>query len=141
MLRLLLPIDGSQTSNQAVDYTLRMIDLHKDKPEIHLLNVQPALSGGVTMFIRRDQIKQFHHDEGLEALAAARSKLDAENVPYLYHISIGDPGEMIAKYAKEKRCDQICMGTRGLGHVAGMLLGSVTTKVIHLADMPILLVK
>ena len=141
MLRLLLPIDGSETSNQAVDYALRMIDLYKDKPEIHLLNAQPPFSGGVTMFIRRDQIKQFHQDEGLEALAAARSRLDAQNVPYSYHIAIGDPGEAITKYAKENRCDQICMGTRGLGHVTGMLLGSVATKVIHLADVPILLVK
>jgi nucleotide-binding universal stress UspA family protein len=33
------------------------------------------------------------------------------------------------------------MGTRGLGHVAGMLLGSVTTKVIHLTEVPVLLVK
>jgi nucleotide-binding universal stress UspA family protein len=33
------------------------------------------------------------------------------------------------------------MGTRGLGHVAGMLLGSVTTKVVQAVDIPIVLVK
>jgi nucleotide-binding universal stress UspA family protein len=48
---------------------------------------------------------------------------------------------MIAQYAKEKGCDQIVMGTRGLGTVQGLLLGSVATKVIHLANVPVMLVK
>ncbi len=33
------------------------------------------------------------------------------------------------------------MGTRGAGSIANMLLGSVTTKVLHVADVPVLLVK
>ncbi len=33
------------------------------------------------------------------------------------------------------------MGTRGLGTVAGILLGSVATKVIHFADVPVTLIK
>jgi nucleotide-binding universal stress UspA family protein len=43
--------------------------------------------------------------------------------------------------AKEHGCAQIVMGTRGLGTVSGMLLGSVATKVIHLADVPVVLLK
>ncbi|HEX9811647.1 MAG TPA: universal stress protein [Burkholderiales bacterium] len=46
-----------------------------------------------------------------------------------------------SQYAREKRCDQIYIGTRGLGPITGMLLGSVTTKVLHLSDVPVLLVK
>jgi len=53
----------------------------------------------------------------------------------------GQYGETIANYAKEKQCDRIVMGTRGLGAVGGLLLGSVARKVIHLADVPITLVK
>ena len=37
--------------------------------------------------------------------------------------------------------NQILMGTRGLGSVSSLLLGSVATKVIHLTDVPLLLVK
>jgi nucleotide-binding universal stress UspA family protein len=33
------------------------------------------------------------------------------------------------------------MGTRGLGGVRGLLLGSVTTQLLHLADVPVTLVK
>lgn len=33
------------------------------------------------------------------------------------------------------------MGTQGLGAMAGLLMGSVATKVLHLLDVPVLLVK
>ena len=49
--------------------------------------------------------------------------------------------EVICRYAKEKGCDQIFMGTRGLGSVSSLVLGSVATKVIHLSPVPVLLVK
>jgi len=43
--------------------------------------------------------------------------------------------------AEERGCDQIVMGTHGRGTIAGLLIGSVATKVLHLAKAPVLLVK
>lgn len=141
MLRLLLCIDGSESSLRAVDHVIKTVDHYKDAPELHLLNVQPPLPGDVTMFIRHDQVQQFHHDEGNKALAGARAKLDAAKRKYESTVAVGGPAETIVQYAHGKRCDQICIGTRGLGHITGMLLGSVTAKVVHLSDVPVLLVK
>jgi nucleotide-binding universal stress UspA family protein len=141
MLRLLLCIDGSQSSLRAVDHVIKTANRYKETPELHLLNVQPPLPGDVTMFIRHDQVQQFHHEEGNKALADARAKLDAAKQRYESTVEVGSPAETIVRYAREKRCDQICIGTRGLGHVTGMLLGSVTSKVVHLSGVPILLVK
>jgi nucleotide-binding universal stress UspA family protein len=45
------------------------------------------------------------------------------------------------QYAEDKQCEQIVMGTRGLGTVSNLVLGSVATKAIHLAKVPVLLVK
>lgn len=141
MLRLLVPVDGSDNSLRAVDYLARTAGGYRESIEIHLLNVQHPLPGDIRMFIRGDQIKQHHQEEGAKALAPARARLDAAKLPYVSQVSVGDVPEVIVQYAKEKRCDQICMGTRGLGHIAGMLLGSVTIKVIHLSHVPVLLVK
>lgn len=141
MLRLLVPVDGSEVSRRAIDQLLKGLGGYKEPAEIHLLNVQHPLHADVSMFVSADQIRQFHHDEGMKALRPAREKLDAAGVPYAFHIGMGDPAEVISQYAKEKACDQIILGTRGLGAVAGILLGSVATKVIHLSDVPVLLVK
>lgn len=141
MPKLLLCIDGSDASLRAVEHLLATIDRYRETPELHLLNVQAALPGDVTLFIGHEQIKQFHQEQGRKALAAACAKLEAAQRAYVSHIAVGDPAEAIVRYAREHGCDQICLGTRGLGHVAGMLLGSVTAKVIHLSDVPVLLVK
>lgn len=74
-------------------------------------------------------------------MAAARKLLDAAGVKYQHRIGVGDAAETIAAYAKEKGCDQIVMGTRGMGSVSNLLLGSVATQVIHLSPVPVLLVK
>lgn len=141
MPKLLVPFDGSEASLRALDHAQRAIGAFKESAELHLLNVQPPLPGAVSMFVGGDAMRKYHQDEGAKVLAPARERLDAAKTPYVWHVSVGDPGEMIARYAKEKGCDEICMGTRGLGRVTGMVLGSVTTKVIHLSAVPVLLVK
>lgn len=142
MLRILMPVDGSEPALRAVDHVLKNAGLLKSAPEIHLLNVQIALRQGVTAFVSAAQIEGYHRDEGMKALAAARAKLDAAKVPYQFHIGVGEEAaEVIARYAREKKCDQIVMGTRGLGSVAGVLLGSVATKLMHLTEFPVQLVK
>lgn len=141
MLRLLVPVDGSDASQRAIEHLLKKLGWYKEPAEIHVLNVQYPLHGDVSMFVSQDQIRQFHHDEGMKALQPARDRLQAAGVSCVLHIGIGEPAEIIVQYAREKQCDQIFMGTRGLGSVAGMLLGSVAMKVIHLSDTPLLLVK
>jgi len=54
---------------------------------------------------------------------------------------IGPVAETIARMARETKADQIVMGTRGLNPLSGLLLGSVTTRTVHLADVPVTLIK
>jgi len=59
---------------------------------------------------------------------------------FLYRMS-DDPATEIVTIANDKQCDAIVMGTRGLGRVETLVLGSVTTKVIHLSSVPVTVVK
>jgi nucleotide-binding universal stress UspA family protein len=54
--------------------------------------------------------------------------------------AIGDAAEQILSYAKHGGVDLIVMGNRGHGRLAGLLLGSVTQKVVGLAPCPVLVV-
>lgn len=142
MFKMLVPVDGSENSSRAVAFLITKLPLYKEAVEIHLLNVQsPIASGNVRQFFNTKEIDEYYRDEGVVALKAARALLDAAGVSYSHHIGVGDVGETIAKYAREKQCQQIVMGTRGLGSVVGMLLGSVVTKVLHLTDVPVQLIK
>jgi nucleotide-binding universal stress UspA family protein len=141
-LRFLLAVDGSEASTRSVDHALGLLDWYKPPVEIQLLNVQlPILSGNVKTFIRREQLEEYYRDEGHAALKSARERLDRAGVAYAWHVAIGSPAEVIVEHARKLHCHQICIGSRGLGAVAGLLLGSVASKVVHLAPCPVLLVK
>lgn len=141
MLKFLVPVDGSAPSARAVDQLISTLEWYRQKPEIHLLNVQPSLplGGRVGSFIGHDQIAQYHKEEGEAALQPVRQKLDAAGIPYHYHIGVGETAEIIVRYATEQRCDQIAIGTRGLGSVSNLVLGSVAARVLHLSTVPVLL--
>ena len=141
MLKVLLPVDGSEHSVKAVADFMKCGDWFRQQPELHLLNVQHALDGNVSLFINQADIRQYHQEEGLKCLQNVRDFLDHAGIAYQYHITVGDSAEMIVRFASEKGYDLIVMGPRGKGGVAGLLLGSVTNRVMQLSKIPVLLIK
>lgn len=141
MLKMLLPVDGSDACSKAIAQFVSILEWYKELPTIHLLNVQNPLHGDISMFVNQDNIKQYHQEEGLKDLIQVRKLLDTEKIAYQYHVAVGEPAETIIQFAQTQQCDQIVIGPRGLGIVTGMLLGSIASKLIHLSDIPVLLVK
>jgi nucleotide-binding universal stress UspA family protein len=140
--RILLAADASDNALRAVDYVIALCEqLRPHEVDLHLLNVQRPVTGDVSTFVPKEQLRDYHHERGLKALERARARLDERKVPYTYHLLVGPPWQMIAGYAKEKACDHIVMGRRGLGSFTGGLLGSVAQKTLQLADPPVVLVK
>jgi nucleotide-binding universal stress UspA family protein len=95
----------------------------------------------IKLFVSHEDLNAYYRDEGIAALKSAREKLDAAGIKHAFHIGVGNPAEVIVQYAGDKQCEQIVMGSRGMGAVSNLVLGSVATKVIHLAQVPVLLVK
>ena len=56
-------------------------------------------------------------------------------------VEVGDPAATILAAASEEKPDFIVMGTRGLGSMKGLLMGSVSHKVVQLADCSVITVK
>ena len=140
MYRILVPIDGSDEALRALEHAVRMARLIGEA-EIHLVNVQPPVSGSVGTFVGTDNVARFHQEESDNALAAARKLLEREGVQVNAAMRIGSSGQAIAEYANELPCDQIVMGTRGLGRIGSLVLGSVATQVVHLTEFPVTLIK
>ena len=140
MIKLLLPIDGSEASLRAVDRIVASRGWYREPLEVHVLNVQRPLPSDVSRFIPSDQIKGFHHDEGMRALTQARAKLEHGAIEHVFHISVGEPGHVVAHYANELHCDEIVMTTGGSGGAIAAL-GSIVTLVVQMTNVPVLLVK
>lgn len=137
----LVPVDGSPHALRAVEYVVREAARDAVAPVIMLLNVQAPLPSDVTRFVDSTVVHDYHRDSGEVALASARAKLEAAGLACSAHILVGETAQTIVDFASRQHCTQIVMGARGLGSVAGVLLGSVTNRVVHLTDLPVLVVK
>ncbi|MBM3580373.1 MAG: universal stress protein [Alphaproteobacteria bacterium] len=140
MHTILIPIDGSPASLRAVDAVIDRVQKGQ-KTRIHLINVQPALPQAVTDFVGKRSVRDFHKELGEKELKKACAKLNKANIAHGIEIAVGDVAETIAAYATKLKCDEIVMGTRGHSQIANLLLGSSTTKLLHLAKVPVTLVK
>jgi nucleotide-binding universal stress UspA family protein len=143
MKRLLIPVDGSEYSLRAVRHVLGKGSggAGPGDIEIHLVNVQPPLPGDITRFVSREQVAGYHRDESVKALAGAREVLDAAGIRHEWHSEVGPLAETIVQTADRLACDEIVMGAHGRTALAEFLLGSTVMRVVHLAKVPVLLVK
>lgn len=138
-MRVLVPVDGSECALHAAEFAARNLG---SAPEIHLLTVRPPIPyPRAVAVIGQERVQEYYEDEGRAALRDARELLDREGRTYTAGIRLGDPARTIADYAAEAAVDLIVMGTRGRGGIAGLVMGSVAMKVVHLAKAPVVLVK
>ncbi len=139
MLKVLIAVDGSVHAQRAIEAVVRLQAQTKGL-EALLVNVRQW-----PMFytpqsyesIERDQIQR--QNELMETTQAAARRSGLELVSTLSEV--GEPASEITRVAEQNGVDQIVMGTHGHGAVGSLLIGSVAQRVVHLAKVPVLLVK
>jgi len=138
--KILVPIDGSENSKRAFNYALY---LSKNlKGEITILHVADAPP---TVHVQSQKVL----DELLQKYSKAREKVfdeyrelaQKEEIEVKTKVIFGDSGQEIVKFSLEEEFDVIVIGNRGMGHLKEMVMGSVSSKVVHDAKCPVLLVK
>jgi nucleotide-binding universal stress UspA family protein len=140
-MKILLPVDGSGQSERAAHHVIAMLE-GCGQHEIHLINVQAPIDAvEVRSHMTAGEIEAMQETRGGDALASTRAVLDKAGLAYTPAVLLGPVAATIVQYAADKGCDKIVMGTRGLGAIGGVLLGSVTTQVLHLTQLPVTLVK
>jgi len=142
-MKILVAVDGSKPSLKAVRLLIEHSDWYRRPPDVELVTVHlpvPRLPR-MGFAVGKGQIERYYREEGEAMLAAAKKKLAAARIPFQAHVLVGPVAEAIVKHAKDKRCDLITIGTRGMSELGKALIGSTATKVLHISDIPVLLVK
>jgi nucleotide-binding universal stress UspA family protein len=137
---LLLPTDGSAGSELAVDHA---VDLAKRyDATLHLLYVVDT--DIVNHYAGIDAIEGVEHalqSAGTDALDAAAARAADADVPVERHVVEGTPHEAILDAVTMVGADLVVMGTERRGDEYHRLVGSVTERVVRLADVPVQVVK
>jgi nucleotide-binding universal stress UspA family protein len=142
-MRILVPVDGSAPANRAVAHALTLAQGREDTLLI-LVNVQSQetldvsdISGVMSISADRKVAARRSNHALRKGLALCREA----GVICETRAELGPVAETIDRLARQLDADQIVMGTRGLGAVRRLLIGSVATKVVQLSRIPVTLVK
>jgi len=143
MPKFLVAVDGSEQSLAVAKQLVGSLPWYREKPSIELITVHlpVPLVGGMEKVVSRDMLDRYYREEGEKQLAAAKKLLDDAGVACTTHIFVGQIAETIVEQAKRLACDMIYMGTHGRGAVGNLVVGSIATKVVHLAPVPVVLVQ
>jgi nucleotide-binding universal stress UspA family protein len=145
--KLLVPVDGSDHAFKALDLAADLAT--KDDASVMLLYVIASreLPASVRHFAEVEHIDgppEWIYEK-LVAKNIVQAALERAQEKGLKKIETslreGDPAKVIADMANTQGVDMVVMGTRGLGDVRGIFLGSVARKVNHMAHCTVITVK
>ncbi|MCP4489455.1 MAG: universal stress protein [Gammaproteobacteria bacterium] len=135
--KILVPLDGSDLSKKALIFACEMA-LRYDS-SLSLLHVVQALDGQHTMALGEAAITVETTHEELEEAGCKVMEAAVEIVDILgckldkQQIESGSPAKQILDHAANNSIDIIIMGSHGLSSLEGVMLGSISDKVSHLA--------
>lgn len=138
--KILVAVDGSEMSEKALDAGLHLAK--EQKAEVTLAHVErnitiPVGLEGTTV----DNIYDSIQKEGEKILNDSKAKAEAEGVQAQTVYLKGDPAIQIVQLAEKENHQLIVIGSRGLGNLKEMMLGSVSHKVSQMSHCPVLIVK
>jgi nucleotide-binding universal stress UspA family protein len=139
-MNILVPVDGSPASLRAVDFAIKIAS-QTQGTSLVLLNVQNISAMAIADAAMGANLEEAASQASASALGEAVEKSEAAGAVFKTLVRTGQAAETIAQVAREEDIQHIVMGTRGLGSIQGLLMGSVAMKVIHLAEVPITLIK
>jgi len=141
--KILVPIDGSKSSFDALSHAVAIARLFD--AEICILYVS-VLSQQLPLYdqVTGSTIPVYSYKDSenfAKAIIAEALKYVPDGIRVKTHNELGEPRIAITEFAKQHNYDIIVIGSRGLGTISGLLLGSVSTYVIRNSKCPVFVVK
>ena len=131
--RILLPVDGSEHSMHAVAHAVSLV---REGGEIVVATVLPPIPNVIGGDARKEAEEAVKNDASL-ITQPVMDVIAKDNIACREKIVLHtSTAEGIIETAEDMKCDLIVMGSRGRSDIEGLLLGSVTHKVLTLATVP-----
>lgn len=140
-MKVLFASDGSDCSDRAARYLAGTLRRHTDDLQVTLLYVDELMLGGVVSALGERRVAEILRENGEAALRLSRRRLKRARIRFDERHVAGNPAQYISRLAEKERFDLIVMGSHGRTLLGGILLGSVTQRVLAQCKVPVLLVR
>ena len=141
MMKILLPVDGTELSLHETRFALQLLR-EGLKGSFVLVNVQEPASFYEMVTAANPELIEGAALEAGEDLMAPSARLLAEaGVPHETAVVQGDPAQAMVELIEERHCDMVVMGSRALGPIRRWLEGgSVSQRLVQTSPVPVVLV-
>lgn len=142
MMKILIAIDGSEHARRAIEAVGKMAKSALDlQATLICVSPEPIFYGDYSAStIREIEEKQKAQQDIVLTRGADWAKAQGLKLGEPVRVA-GVVANEIVRAADDGKFDQIAMGTRGMGAIGNMVLGSVAQRVVHQSSLPVLLVK
>jgi nucleotide-binding universal stress UspA family protein len=155
--QVIVPVDGSETAERAASFAanlayccegslILLYVIPDSATPVATMRGQPGTAPTIHPTEREveaaeAQAAQSVFKKARAAMGMIRRAMTTANVQIREVVLHGDPAESIITYAEEHSDALIVMGNRGLSRMRGLLLGSVSDKVVRHAPCPVTIVR
>ncbi|MDQ5869241.1 MAG: universal stress protein [Thermoproteota archaeon] len=138
--KILVPVDGSDISYRALDTALFLSERLGSKiTAIHVMEQVP------TVYIQSqkllDELLEAHKNESQKILDKCSSIATQKGIVINTTLFEGNPASTILEFSQREKYEVIIIGSRGMGHFKELVLGSVSSKILHHSLCPVLLIR
>jgi nucleotide-binding universal stress UspA family protein len=143
--KILLASDGSDNSLRAAEFAAELAALAPDM-KVTVLVVNDILDkmkyySPLKSPVIFEEVEVFFRDKAQDALDRTLEVFDKYRCRVDGVIKVGNPAQEIVDFIGEGGYNQVVIGSRGMGNLKGIVLGSVSLKVLHMAECPVTVVK
>lgn len=136
-MTILVPVDGSKYSEKALIHACELAKIFKSKIHIiYVVDKSPTFN-----LLDRGEFLKIMRNFGSKVLKKSVQLAIENGVDPKAVMKEGNIVNEIVKYAKDKKCNLIIVGNKGLGAAARFLLGSVSSKLANNSPCSLLIVK
>eukprot|EP00243_Klebsormidium_subtile_P002462 TRINITY_DN1489_c0_g1_i1.p1 TRINITY_DN1489_c0_g1~~TRINITY_DN1489_c0_g1_i1.p1 ORF type:complete len:188 (+),score=36.78 TRINITY_DN1489_c0_g1_i1:236-799(+) len=138
----LCAIDGSEGSKAAFKFLIEKMVVADRGDCVVLFEACKQLSPDLIFIndLQRKMVQEEEERRSRQRLQKMGELASAISVPCEVVVGTGDPREVIPKFVAEHPVEIVVVGSRGLGTMQRLFLGSVSSHLVHHLSVPVLVV-
>lgn len=140
-MKILISVDGSSFSKRMLAYLAAHDEWLGPDHRYTVVHAVQALPARAAAVIDKAMLKAHYTQEAERVFKPIRSFFDKQGIKADFNAKVGHPAEVITRIAREGKFDLVMMGSHGHGMLGGLVLGSVTNRVLAGCDTPALIIR
>ncbi|WP_428420912.1 universal stress protein [Methylibium sp.] len=140
-MKILAAVDGSSYTKRMLGYLTAQAEWLVAGHDITVLTVNAAVPPRAAAALDREMLQSYYEDEAEKVFKPIRSFFAKQGVTATFVRKTGHAAELIAKTAESGKFDLLLLGSHGHGALSGLVMGSVTAKVLASCRTPALLIR